>query len=359
MARSTIVAFYGISHPHSSARFRSVTQLPGVAIKGAYDDDRATLAAFCEQVGAVPLTEAEILEDAQVGAVFVHSKSRSMSDFACRAIRAGKHVLAEKPGGAHLRHLRELAEAANTSKAVVRVGYNFHFSPALERARELLRNQSIGRPSLVRGHGACSMAEHLSAHLNQPDDMGGGLWVIGVHVLHLMVDLFGPPKAVRATVEKFDAWSSNRSREDVASLTMIYEDKLATFDFTVHENCEWFESSEVSVYGDAGQFTFGVLPGRIDALILEPKDGPAGWVRWNEGFFATPWSGHKSLYSELPQVGNKYFFDREVEEFLAAARGETTAGGATAQTAFEVAAVVAASLESAAKGGTSVPVATR
>jgi predicted dehydrogenase len=202
------------------------------------------------------------------------------------------------------------------------------------------------------------MSEHLSAHLNQPDDMSGGLWVIGVHVLHLMVDLFGPPRAVRATVEKYGAWSTARSREDVASLTMLYDDKLATFDFTVHENCEWFESSEVTVYAEKGQLTFGVLPGRIDTLLLDPKDGPAGWHRWHEGSFVTPWSGPKSLYSELPQVGNRYFFDREVDEFIAAARGEITGGGATAGTAYEVAAVVAAALESAAAGGASAPVAT-
>lgn len=356
MSRPIVTAFLGISHPHSSARFRSVSQVPGAVLKGAWDEDPSVLAAFCEQVGATPLSEADVLDAPDGEAVFIHSKSKDMAALACRAIDAGKHVHVEKPGGAVADDLRRLTRSAEASGRVVRVGYNFHVSPALERARELIAGGAIGRLSIARGHGACSTAEHLSKHLNQPADMGGGLWVIGCHVLHLMVDLMGDPREVRATVAKYAAWSGDTSREDVASLTMLYDHHLATFDFSVHENSEWFESSQVDVYGDAGMLSFGVLPGRIDALVLNPAQGPAGWSSWHEGAFVTPWSGHKSLYSELPQVGNRFFFDREVNEFLAAARGEVTGGGALARTAAEVAAVIAAAYDSSAKGGAGVPV---
>lgn len=276
---------------------------------------------------------------------------------ALRAIAAQKHVLVEKPGGANASDLANLAKSAAASDVIVRVGYNFHFAPTLLRAREALDTQQLGKISLVHGHGACSMDEHLSDHLNQDKDMGGGLWVIGVHVLHLILDLIGPPKEVRATVVKLDALSDSRSREDLASLTLIYEDKIATFDFTVHENSDWFESSKVSVYGDSGRLSFDVLPGRIDTLDLSAKNGPSGWESWSTGSFVTPWTGPKSTYSELPQVGNRFFFDSEIDEFITAAKGKKTSGGASALMAYHVAAVVAAAYESASLGGISTPVA--
>jgi predicted dehydrogenase len=92
----------------------------------------------------------------------------------------------------------------------------------------------------------------------------------------------------------------------------------------------------------------------VEALKLTPQHGTPGWTSWKEGNFVTPWSGHKSLYSELPQVGNRFFFDEEVKEFIAAVQGAPTDGGATALTAYQVAAVVAASVESSERGGTSV-----
>lgn len=348
------IAFVGITHPHSSGRYRSAEAVPCVEIVGAADDDGSALRAFCEEVGATPRSVEDILADPDVDAVVVHSKSYRMAAIGIAAIEAGKHVLVEKPGGADLSDLRSLARAHAANDRVVRVGYNFHFSPAVDKTLAQLSEGAIGAVSLVRGHGACSRQEHLSAHLNQPADMAGGLWVIGCHTLHLMVELLGRPEAVRASVEKFATLSSDASREDVASLTLLYPDKLATFDFTVHEDCEWFESSEVTLYGTEGQLTMGILPGRVSMLRVDDDRRRAGWSEWSEGRFTTPWGGDESTFSELPQIGNRFFFDAEVHEFVAAIRGDEHDGGVPPATALDVALVVAAALRSAERDGARV-----
>ncbi|MGB0102501.1 MAG: Gfo/Idh/MocA family oxidoreductase [Nocardioides sp.] len=352
--RTVRVAFVGITHPHSSGRYRSAADLDGVDLVGAADVDGTALQAFCQEVGASPRTVEDILADPDVDGVLVHSKSDQMAALGVAAIRAGKHVLIEKPGGATVADLRSLAEAAEAREDLVtRVGYNFHFSPAVARTRSQLEEDAVGTVTLVRGHGACSRQEHLAAHLNQPADMAGGLWVIGCHTLHLMVELLGRPDAVRASVEKLPGLSTASSREDVASVTMLYPDKLATFDFTVHEDCEWFESSEVTLYGTAGQLTMGVLPGRVSTLRVDDDRDRAGWSDWHEGRFAAPWGGDDSSFSELPQVGNRFFFDEELKEFVAAIRGEEGAG-VPASTALDVALIVAAALQSAERDGVRV-----
>ncbi|QNN54404.1 Gfo/Idh/MocA family oxidoreductase [Nocardioides mesophilus] len=352
-ARATSLAMVGISHPHSSARFRSARTL-GVDVVGAWDPDPVALQAFCEEVDTENCALEELLGGPAQG-VLVHSKSKDMVSLAERALLADKAVLVEKPGGGDLEDLRHLDRLAQRPGAVVRVGYNFHYAPAMEWARSVLAQNPIGRVSLVRGHGASSRGEHLSAHLNQDADMGGSLWVIGCHVIHLMVDLLGRPEAVRATVTKLPGWSDGTSREDVAALTFLYEDRLATFDFTVHDNGEWFESSEMTLYGDEGQLCFGVLPARGQLLTLKGTDGlPPGRHDWRESSFAVPWTGDPSAFSELPQVGNRTFFDRELAEFVDAIGG-SAARGVTARTALDVALVVAAAYESSRHDGQSVP----
>lgn len=348
----TSLAMLGVSHPHSSARFRSAIGL-GVQVLGAWDPDDGVLAAFCTEVGTSASGLEELLASEADG-VLVHSKSKDMVALAERALDAGKAVLVEKPGGGSLADLRRLHALADRPGAVVRVGYNFHYAPGLEWAKSVLDRDPIGRVSLARGHGASSSGEHLSPHLNQEADMGGALWVIGCHVIHLMVDLLGRPRAVRATVEKLPGWSDDRSREDVAALTFLYDSKIASFDFTVHDTGEWFESSEVTLHGDAGQLTFGVLPARSRLLTLRGADGLApGWHDWRESSFVSSWTGDMSGFSDLAQVGNRTFFDRELAEFVEAIHSASVRG-VTTQTALDVALVVAAAYESARRDGCSV-----
>lgn len=349
------VAFLGISHPHSSGRYRVFDRMPGVEIVGAWDSDDATLASFAAEVGAVSVALDDVLADAAIDGVLIHSGSVDMARLAVMAHEAGKAVLVEKPGGAALADLEALAasEARRPSRPI-RVGYNFHYGEAFTRARTLLAGGAIGRVSLAHVHGASITGEELSQHLNNPADMGGGLWVIGCHQVHLLIELLGFPRAVRATVSKLPTWSDARSQEDVAALTLLYPDKLVSFTFTVYDRMSFYETSILTLYGEAGLLRFGVLPGMVE--VCESPDGiepPGQWTRWSEGAFAVPFVGRPSPYSELPQIDNLTFFEREAAEWLAAIRGAPGAGVAAAD-ALRVAQVIRAGYESSARGGLEV-----
>lgn len=345
------VAFVGISHPHSSARYRCAADRPDVEIIGAWDEDPTTLEAFCAEVGATPITWEQVVADERIHAAAVHSKSKDMVRLAMLLGAGGRHVLIEKPGGASDDDLRDLARFHREHQVVMRVGYQFHFSDSLARAHALLADGAIGRISLIRGHSGCAHSEHLSPHLNQEADMGGGLWVIGCHVVHPILDLFGAPSAVRASVEKLPALSDRGSREDVASLTLLYPDRIATLDFTVHENGDWFESSEVQIYGDHGQIDVGLLPARISWQVVDDDLETTGWSSWSEGPFSSPWTGAASPFSDLKQVANREFFDAELAEFFDAIKEGRRFGAVTPQLAYEVAAVIRAAYRSAEKNG--------
>lgn len=351
------IAFIGISHPHSSGRFRALGSLDGVHLVGAWDPDPEAQKAFCEEVGTVPIGLEQALSDPEVHAVAVHSKSKDMLSLTRQGLMAGKAVLVEKPGGANLADLEELARLEATRPWPIRVGYNFHFAPAMDQVREILGRGSIGRISVCSAHGASSHGEHLSAHLNQPADMGGALWVIGCHVLHLVIEVLGVPASVQATVRKLHSWSGPQSREDVASVTLNYPDRIAVFSFTVHDSMEWFETSQVTLYGEDGTIRFGVLPGQVEMYTSRATLGqPAGWHSWDEGRFVTPWTGTSSPFTELLQIGNITFFAREAEEFVQAIRGERTNGGVTPTMAWHIAQVIDAAYRSSEIGGLAVRV---
>ncbi|MGB0102496.1 MAG: Gfo/Idh/MocA family oxidoreductase [Nocardioides sp.] len=350
---SVKLVFLGITHPHSSARYRALEAVEGVEIVGAWDQDATALAAFCEEVAAVRLDRLPDLATGVDGAI-IHSKSAQMAELAMAAAGAGCGVLIEKPGGAGLADLAALSEVEADMDKPMWVGFSFRFSEAFTRAKAAFDAGVVGTAPLIHGHGASSQGEHLTRHLNQEADMGGGLWVIGTHVIHLLLELCGRPQAVSARVLKLNGVSDERSREDVASLALRYPDRLVTYNFTVHDNREWFESSEITVYGDQGSIVVGVLPERLEYRLNQASNElPAGVTSWAEGGFAVPWNGPSSGFSELPQIQNLAYFERESVAFVDVLRGGTS-DGVTVTDAFDVACVVKAAYVSETKGGAEV-----
>src|SRR4029453_128719 len=81
---------------------------------------------------------------AQPDVVIVTNPTSLHVETACAALRAGAHVLVEKPIGHTLEGVPELLAQANAN--VLMVGCSLRFVPTLQRMRELLRAGSIGRP---------------------------------------------------------------------------------------------------------------------------------------------------------------------------------------------------------------------
>ena len=89
--------------------------------------------------GATAITDyQQALADPAVGAVIVATLNQSLAPITLAAVRAGKHVLVEKPGALNAAQLRTVQSAVASSGVKVRIGYNHRFHPALQKARELV-----------------------------------------------------------------------------------------------------------------------------------------------------------------------------------------------------------------------------
>ena len=97
-----------------------------------------------------------VLADARVHAVIVATLNAALAPITLAAVRAGKHVLVEKPGALNAAQLRTICDAAKKSGARVRLGYNHRCHPALRKARELVDAGALGPLMFLRaryGHG--------------------------------------------------------------------------------------------------------------------------------------------------------------------------------------------------------------
>lgn len=318
-----VVGLLGITHPHASARVRALREIEGVEVVAAADDD-PRLQYFTDKYDMEPRDIDGVLQDGRINTVMVHSKSKDMVPHALRALAAGKSVVVEKPGGATVEDLLQLAEAEAQAAPglVVQVGYNVRLAQSITRAKELIDAGIIGNVVSVSARGAAFAGEHLTAHLNQPADMGGALWIIGCHMLDSLVSMFGVPDSVNARVRKSEKLSDASSREDSAAVLLNYPDMSAAFSFDSHDRLEWFESSRISVHGTAGMIEIGVLPQQLKVYVDEDRSGwPAGWTEWTQSYFTPPFARTEAnKFSELPELENISNFRTEMRGWVESIR---------------------------------------
>jgi len=110
------------------------------------------------------------------------------------ALRAGRHVLCEKPMG--LSHVESAAmqRASEEAGRTLGIAYYRRMYPKVERARELMEAGAIGRPVLAEAscHDWFHPTDEFRAWLIDPAKSGGGpLYDIACHRIDLMNYLFG------------------------------------------------------------------------------------------------------------------------------------------------------------------------
>jgi predicted dehydrogenase len=119
--------------------------------------------------------------------VVVATANHALAPLAMQAIRAGKHVLLEKPGAMRAAELEALAAEARKHQALVRIGYNHRFHPALRKARELSDSGALGELMFLRGrYGHGGRLGYEKEWRADPKFSGGGELIDqGVHLIDL------------------------------------------------------------------------------------------------------------------------------------------------------------------------------
>ncbi len=138
------------------------------------------------------------LQDDAIDAVYISSPVVMHAEQTISALRAGKHVLCEKPVAMHYAQAQEMAAAGRVSGKLFGVSYYRRLYPKLIRAKELIAQGAIGQPVLAEANCHGWLESEERGWLRHPEMAGGGpLYDIGSHRIDAMNFLFGKPQ--RAT----------------------------------------------------------------------------------------------------------------------------------------------------------------
>jgi 1,5-anhydro-D-fructose reductase (1,5-anhydro-D-mannitol-forming) len=149
--------------------------------------------------GALAFTDlSEALRDPKIDAVYVASPVALHAEQTIASLRAGKHVLCEKPVALDYAQAETMAAAARGSGRLLGIAYYRRLYPKLMRAKQLITDGTIGRPVLVEANYHGWLESPDRGWLKDPALAGGGpLYDVGSHRIDACNFLLGKP--VRAT----------------------------------------------------------------------------------------------------------------------------------------------------------------
>ncbi len=193
---------------------------PRSRLYGLVTRDPAKAAPYGVRVWA---TLEEALADPAAQAVYVGTPIFLHASQTIQSLRAGKHVLCEKPMAMSEAEARSMLQVADESRKTFGVAYYRRSYPKVQRARQLLTAGAIGKPVLAEltSHGWFD-GQGSRSWLVDPAKAGGGpLFDIASHRIDVLNFLFGQPLRVTAQLSNV---VHHYAVEDNATVMIEYAD---------------------------------------------------------------------------------------------------------------------------------------
>ncbi|HVI08264.1 MAG TPA: Gfo/Idh/MocA family oxidoreductase [Candidatus Binatia bacterium] len=213
---------------------------------------------------------------AEVQAVYIATPPFLHAPQAIQSLRAGKHVLCEKPMAMNEAEARVMVDGAEWNKRLLGVAYYRRAYPKVRRAKELLAAGVIGQPFLAEltCHEWRDEESSRRSWLVDPAKAGGGpLYDIASHRIDVLNFLFGRPARATGFLSNL---VHHYAVEDNATVMVDYESGVrGIVDARWHSH---IRRDECRIRGTDGEIQMGSLngpdliyPGGQEHLAVHPN----------------------------------------------------------------------------------------
>ncbi len=208
------------------------------------------------------------LADPAVDAVVIATPTITHYELAAAALRAGKHVLVEKPIATRVEEAEELCELAERGGRVLMVGHVFLFNAAIRRVKEYLDQGKLGQVFYV------SMVRTNLGPIRMDVNATWDLAAHDVSILNYWLE--GTPTHAAA---HGGSWI-NAGIEDAAFANLWYGNGVMA-----HLHVSWLNPRKVrdiTIVGEKGMLTFDDMnlsePLRLYDKTVTDQRSPAGFI---------------------------------------------------------------------------------
>jgi predicted dehydrogenase len=273
----------------------------GITVRGILGSSPEKSRAAAQQMGLeVGYNDYQaILDDPLVDSVHITTPNKDHFDMASRALRAGKHVVCEKPLAMNTQETAALVQLAKEyPHLVTAVNYNIRFYPVVLQARDLVRSGEIGDVFTIRGGYIQDwLLYDTDWNWRLVPEQGGDLRAIGDIGTHWM-DLVGfiTGLKVESLLADLETFIKTRKKPKTAVATFQGKDANTPIEYEpVGIRTDDYGAVLFHYEGGArGSMNVSqVNAGRKNQLRFEIS-GSKGSVAWDSEEPNTLWLGHRN-----------------------------------------------------------------
>jgi predicted dehydrogenase len=246
------------------------------------------------------------VNDPEIDVVDVLVPNHLHYDVVMAAIAAGKHVICEKPLALTSERGREMADAAEKAGVVNQVGFNWRLTPAIQLAKKLIDEGSIGDVRSVRSHWLGDFFNDPSVPLVwrfQKQQAGSGaLGDVGSHAIDFSRFLAGEISRVQGVQKRY---VDTRPKLDGSGDGVVDVDDTTAFLVEFESGATGYVEASWSAPGKKTSAGFEVI-GSTGSIIFD-------WERMSElqfysGDDAPDRQGYRTILVGPPHPSGDFFW---------------------------------------------------
>jgi scyllo-inositol 2-dehydrogenase (NADP+) len=239
-----------------------VSAVPGLELSAIVvrSPERSAAASAAYPAARIVPAVDEVLNDKDIDLIVVGTPNGTHTELATAALKAGKHVVVDKPLTATSAEARSLIDLSREQGRVLAPFHNRRYDCDFLTVKKLITEGTLGRVSQVLSHyDRFRPLQRPNSWKEATGPANGNLFDLGPHLVDQAIALFGAPTRVTASVRR------DRDQTDIDDAADI------AFDYTVDGSALRYECHETMlaadpaprfrVHGTYGSYTkYGVDP---------------------------------------------------------------------------------------------------
>lgn len=176
MEKTTNLKFgiLGTARIVNNALLKPAKSINGIEAKGIASRDlsRAQKYAKKHDIPKSYGSYTELLMDSEINAVYIPLPNGLHAEWAIKALRAGKHVLCEKPVTSNTSQALEIKKVVDKTGLIFAEAFHYRYHPLMQRVMEIVKSDEIGKIKTVEASMCFTLP--IKSDIRFQYDIGGG-----------------------------------------------------------------------------------------------------------------------------------------------------------------------------------------
>ncbi len=187
--------------------------------------------------------------DPEIDIIYIATTHNFHKEHALMALRAGKHVICEKPIGLNATEVQKMIDCARKHQVFLMEALWMAYLPAVRSCIETVKSRAIGDVKLITANFSFNSEYHEDRRWLNPQLAGGGLYDVGVYPLAFANLIMGSiPQISHA-----HAWMSNSGVDLSCAFQLDYQDGTSA---QLQCGVQLDTEHTATIYGTKGKIVF-------------------------------------------------------------------------------------------------------